>query len=61
MNTEKKPKKDGRGRPATGRRWTHSFNFHLDRDTFDWIEANKPESVSRTKFINDLIRKEMNQ
>lgn len=51
-------KRDGRGRPATGRRWTHSFNLHLDADTYQIMQERKPTEVSQTKWINDLIRKE---
>ena len=48
----------GRGRPATGRRWTHRLNLHLDADTYKWISRSKPQNISTTKYINDIIRKE---
>lgn len=54
----KKYPDENRGRPATGRRATQRVNVHLDIDVFGWLTETRPESVSMTKYINDIIRKE---
>lgn len=45
-----------RGRPVTGGRPVHAFNFRLDVDIYSWIMATKPDGVSLTKYINQIIR-----
>lgn len=52
----KKYPDENRGRPATGCKPVHAFNFRLDMDTYGWIMATKPEAVSLTKYINQIIR-----
>ena len=45
-----------RGRKATGKTPTHAFNFHLTIENYEWIMRTKPEGLTMTKYINNIIR-----
>lgn len=54
MTTQVITQKRGRGRP-----WGPShndFNFHCDSDLYQWMMQTKPEGMSLTRYLNNLIR-----
>lgn len=54
MTTQEIIQKRGRGRPASAPH--NDFNFRCDSDLYAWLIQTKPEGMSLTKYLNNLIR-----